>query len=73
MTDRKEHTLKNFEIIQVGIFGIDVEFDLVHGYIPYIIKPHNQQIEFNMNKCKLQSLLTHNCLSVGNDLERTVN
>jgi hypothetical protein len=31
----KKHTLQNLEVLDVGIFGIDVEFDLGHWHINY--------------------------------------
>jgi hypothetical protein len=32
---KKRHTLQNLEVLDVGIFGIDVEFDLGHWHINY--------------------------------------
>ena len=29
-------TLQNFEVLDVCVFGIDIEFDTAHGYIHYI-------------------------------------
>jgi hypothetical protein len=31
-------TLQNFEVLDVSIFGIDIEFDTAHGYIHYMNK-----------------------------------
>ena len=32
------HTLQDFEVLNVCVLGVDVEFDTAHGHIHYMIR-----------------------------------